>query len=120
MDGAAILAGEDIVCLTQLPWHAPWKTSQQLMSILAAANRVLYVGPPSSLREAVGARAARGPVLERVGASLFVYHEPRFLARASRDRILGRRFNVFSSPIRLAHCPDRPRTAVFDAEGAGR
>ena len=60
MDGAAILAGEDIVCLTQLPWHAPWKTSQQLMSVLAAANRVLYVGPPSSLREAVGARTARG------------------------------------------------------------
>lgn len=101
-----ILSGEDIICLAHEPWHGPWKTYQQIMTILARSNRVLYIGPPSSLRERIEAvlrRARRLPVIERAAANLFVYHEPSLLAKANHNRALSRPFGRAASLLRLEH-----------------
>lgn len=103
---SAVLSGEDIICLAHEPWHGPWKTYQQIMSLLARSNRVLYVGPPSSLRERIEAvlrRARRLPVIERAAANLFVYHEPSLLAKSNQDRALSRPFSRAASRLRVEH-----------------
>lgn len=100
--GETDLCGEDIVCLALRPWHGPWKASQQLMSRIAQSNRVLYVGPPSSLRAGITGlcgRAARPPILEAAAPNLFVYHEPRLLTKSKVSRV----FNSLTARMRLAH-----------------
>ena len=47
-DGQPLLAGRDIICIAPGYWDSPWITHQQIMSILARDNRVLYVEPPLS------------------------------------------------------------------------
>jgi glycosyltransferase involved in cell wall biosynthesis len=74
------------------------------MSVLAETNRVLYVGPPDSLREGLAGilrGAKRRPVLEQISPSLYVYHEPRLLGRANPSRPLGRLFNWATGRLRL-------------------
>ena len=100
------LWGEDIICLAQEPWHGPWKTSQQIMTLLAQANRVLYVGPPHSLRGGIGAlwkRTMGYPTLDRVTDKLMVYHEPPLWAKARDGRTWSRSFNWTTERLRLAH-----------------
>jgi glycosyltransferase involved in cell wall biosynthesis len=100
------LSGEDIICLAQEPWHGPWKTSQQIMTLLAQSNRVLYVGPPHSLRDGVGAlwkRTTGYPTLDRVTDKLMVYHEPPLWAKARDGRTWSRSFNRTTEFLRLAH-----------------
>jgi glycosyltransferase involved in cell wall biosynthesis len=101
----AVLSGHDIVCLAHEPWHGPWKTYQQVMSLLAETNRVLYVGPPAPLRDAARGLLSRNrrPILERVGPRLLVYHEPRFLAKPNMRRPVARQLNWISERLRLAH-----------------
>jgi glycosyltransferase involved in cell wall biosynthesis len=114
----APLAGQDIIVFAHEPWHGPWKTYQQVLSIVAESNRVLYIGPPRSLREAIARlqrRKSRAPVLERVGVSLFVYHEPWLLARANQGRRFGRVFNSVAGPVRMAHARWLARRLGFDA-----
>jgi len=113
-----VLSGQDIVCFAHEPWHGPWKAYQQILSLVAASNRVLYVGPPVSVREVVNGlrtRTMHQPVLERVNASLLVYHEPRVLVRANGSRPLGRAFNRVVSPLRLAHVRWLARRLGFHA-----
>ncbi len=43
-----LLEGRDIICIAPGYWDSPWITHQQIMSILARQNRVLYVEPPLS------------------------------------------------------------------------
>ncbi len=98
----SLLSGQDIICLALRSWHSPWKANQQLMSRLARSNRVLYVGPFQSLREAITeirARVPRGPTLERQGPKLHIYREPRLLARSR----LSRPFNWTTDHLRLVH-----------------
>jgi len=100
------LSGEDIICLAQEPWHGPWKTSQQIMTLLAQSNRVLYVGPPHSLRDGIGAlwkRTTGYPILHRVTDTLMVYHEPPLWATARDGRTWSRSFNRATELLRLAH-----------------
>ena len=100
-----VLSGQNIVCLAHEPWHGPWKTYQQIMSLLATKNRVLYVGPPASLREGVTGlvrRATRRPLLECVTPTLFVYHEPRLLGRANNRRPIARHLNGVTTGLRLS------------------
>lgn len=115
------LRGEDIVCLALRPWHGPWKASQQLMSLIARFNRVLYVGPPASLRAGInGIRAGvpRPPILEEAAPNLFVYNEPRLLTKSRVSRV----FNSLTAELRLAHVRrlaarlgfQRPILWVFD------
>ncbi len=95
------LSGEDVVCLALRPWHGPWKASQQLMSLIAQSNRVLYIGPPSSLRSGISgicARAARRPILEEATPNLFVYNEPRLLTKSRVSRV----FNALTARARMA------------------
>ena len=102
----AILSGEDIICLAHEPWHGPWKTYQQVMSLLARSNRVLYVGPPVSLRtgfDTMRRRTRHYPIIERVTDRLSVYHEPSLCAEAREDRTWSRLFNWSTERLRLAH-----------------
>ena len=101
----AVLSGHDIVCLAHEPWHGPWKTYQQIMSLLAETNRVLYVGPPASLRDAARGLFSRRrrPILERVSGSLLVYHEPRLLAQSNVYRPAARQLNWVTGRLRLEH-----------------
>jgi glycosyltransferase involved in cell wall biosynthesis len=82
------LSGEDIVCLALRRWNTPWKNNQQVMSLVARSNRVLYVGPPRAFRESFAAlRMGLGnPTLERYAERLFVYSEPWFLSPIRRTR----------------------------------
>ncbi len=102
----ATLSDEDIVCLALRRWDSPWKNNQQIMSLQARSNRVLYVGPPLGLREAidgVGAPAKHPQILERVGDTLYIYHEPRLLARARVTRRFSQPFNWATERLRLTH-----------------
>lgn len=90
------------MCLALRPWHGHWKASQQLMSLIARSNRVLYVGPPSSIRSGVRGictRTPRPPILEQAAPNLFIYHEPRLLTKSR----VGRAFNSLTARVRLAH-----------------
>jgi glycosyltransferase involved in cell wall biosynthesis len=100
-----VLSGENIICLAHEPWHGPWKTYQQIMSVLAESNRVLYVGPPRPLREEFGKllkRTKRPAILERITDTLHVYNEPRLLGSANVRRPFGRLFNRIAGRLRLA------------------
>ncbi len=102
----SILSGEDIICLAHEPWHGPWKTYQQIMSLLARSNRVFYVGPPVSLRTGINAlrKGKRDyPAIERITDTLYVYHEPALWAQARGERIWSRLFNWCTERLRLAH-----------------
>jgi glycosyltransferase involved in cell wall biosynthesis len=100
-----VLEGEDIICFSHTPWRGPWKASQQIMSRLAGTNRVLYVGPPGSLRQALHRPRSGEPALpefERVMAHLTVYHERPWGARVAAARVWSGLFNRLTSGIRLA------------------
>ena len=132
--GTAPLSGEDIVCFSHTPWHGPWKASQQIMSLLAESNRVLYIGPPRAMRDAHNsfwARVKPLPVLERVRPALSIYHEPRGLTRIRNDRPLGWAYNRGTAWARFVHARylawrlgfHRPILWIFDpmqAHAAGR
>lgn len=110
----ATLTGQDIICLALRSWHSPWKNNQQLMSLLARSNRVLYVGPPRPLREAVTeirGRVPRGPILERYGSDSYIYHGPRLLARSRNSRV----FNWTAERLRLAHVRHTARRLGFQS-----
>jgi glycosyltransferase involved in cell wall biosynthesis len=103
---AAPLSGADIVCFAHTAWHGPWKASQQIMSLIAETNRVLYVGPCETLGSAIKRlRGGAGPAaaLERVGGAMFVYHGPWFLGRVREDRVLGPAYNRVSAWMRMMH-----------------
>jgi glycosyltransferase involved in cell wall biosynthesis len=99
------LSGQDIICFAHTPWHGPWKASQQIMSLLAEANRVLYIGPRATLRDAIRSiRAGAKPLpLERLHPRLFIYHEPPLLARIRDDRLLGQSYNRSTGWVRMMH-----------------
>lgn len=106
------LSGQDIICLALRSWRSPWKGNQQLMSLLALSNRVLYVGPSQSLREAITeirARVPRGPTLERYGSNLHIYRGPRLLARSR----VSRPFNWITDRLRLSHVRHLARRLGF-------
>ena len=106
LSGTAVLSGEDIICFSHTPWHGPWKASQQIMSLLAESNRVVYVGPPAGMRDAVNSLQGRAkplPVLERARPTLFIYHEPRVLARIRGDRPQGWTYNRGAAWGRVTH-----------------
>lgn len=93
-----------MICLVHEPWHGPWKLYQQVMSLLARSNRVLYVGPPRSLREAahsLGRKTGGHPNLERVTDALAVYHEPVLYAKAGPTHPWSRPFNWITGRLRL-------------------
>jgi hypothetical protein len=88
------------------------------MSILAETNRVLYVGPAVSLREAATglvSRVRRPPILERVSPNLFVYHEPRLFARANNRWPGAQQLNQVTARLRLAHARWLARRCGFNA-----
>lgn len=43
-----MIAGRDIICIAPGYWDSPWITHQQVMSVLARENRILYVEPSLS------------------------------------------------------------------------
>lgn len=97
-----MLEGQDIICLAPRRWEPPWKNSQQVMSRIARDNRVLYVGPPRSLRSALPWRSQRETapsLLDRRADTLYIYGEPWFLSRTRWSRW----FNWVATSVRMAH-----------------
>jgi glycosyltransferase involved in cell wall biosynthesis len=100
------LSGEDIIAFSHTPWHGPWKASQQIMSLLARSNRVVYVGPQLALRDGINAiwkRPKRYRVVERVTETLSVYHGPSLWGKARGDRTGSWLFNWTTGRLRLTH-----------------
>lgn len=100
------MSGQDIICFAHTPWHGPWKASQQIMSLLADSNRVLYIDRRAALRDAIGSIRARAkplPILEQLRPTLFIYHEPRFLGRVRDDRPLAPSYNRSTGWMRMMH-----------------
>lgn len=101
-----MLSGHDIVCFALRAWDSPWKNNQQIMSLLARSNRVLYVGPPRSFRESVKALRTgtrNRPTVDRPTERLFVYREPWFLSRFRPTRRGGPVLNQLTQMARIAH-----------------
>lgn len=101
-----LLSGHDIVCFALRAWDSPWKNNQQIMSLLARSNRVLYVGPPRSFRESVKAlrTGTRNRLtVDRIAERLFVYREPWFLSRFRPTRRGGPVLNQMTQMARIAH-----------------
>jgi glycosyltransferase involved in cell wall biosynthesis len=83
-------------------WDSPWKNNQQVMSRLARTNRVLYVGPPHTLRESVQAWRSwtpAPPIVEAKENGLLLYREPRLLTRTRYSRP----YTWVTARLRLAH-----------------
>ena len=101
-----MLSGEDIICLALRRWDGPWKNNQQIMSLLARSNRVLYVGPPRSLRESLATLrmpSKRRPSVERRAEGLFVYNEPWFLSPIRHTRKGAAVLNRITEVARASH-----------------
>lgn len=114
----ASLVDQDIICLSQEPWEGPWRTCQQIMSRLARDNRVLYVGPPLSLRQAIEALRSgtwKRPALDSVMDGLYVYREPQHFARVSATRWISRPVNWMTGRLRLGHVRRVARRLGFHA-----
>jgi glycosyltransferase involved in cell wall biosynthesis len=61
-----MIKGRDIVCISFVTWDDHWGTPQQLMSRLAAHNRVFFVDQPVSPLSFVTGIRRRGAVAEQV------------------------------------------------------
>lgn len=96
------LGGEGILFLALRRWYETWKNNQRVASILSESQRVLYVGRPTPLREAlrqaIGSRR-RPPILDEINRNLIVYNEPLAFARA---RLLPQ-INRATGRLRMAH-----------------
>ncbi len=98
------LAGQDIVCFALRRWDGLRKNNQQVMRLLALQNRVLYVNPPSTLREALGRRAGRlmaCTVRAETEGCLYVLQDPRLLPRWRRGHLVAVTVNAVTGPLRL-------------------
>lgn len=99
-----MLSGHDIICFAVRAWDSPWKNNQQLMSRLAASNRVLYVNPPRPLRAVLNGTSLRSngqlPSMPR-GTSLHVLRESALLPTWGRNHAAARLFNHVTDPVRL-------------------
>jgi glycosyltransferase involved in cell wall biosynthesis len=100
------LSGEDIICLALRGWNSPWKNNQQVMSVLARSNRVLYVQPPRSLRAALRERAEGDREAKYIywrTSGLAVYTEPWFLSRVRETRPGAVVMNRATAAARAVH-----------------
>ncbi|MCC7353689.1 MAG: glycosyltransferase [Anaerolineae bacterium] len=88
-----MLTGQHILCFGPDRWGSIWQDKPGLMRALARHNRVVYFEPrphlPDVLRDLragrVGWRDLRRPRLERITASLYVYHHPLYAPISGRE-----------------------------------
>lgn len=87
-----MLSGESILCFAPDPWDDIWRNRHQIMSLLSARNRVLYVEPRPYLRLVVR-QALRGelswakltaPRLTTENPGLHVFHQPLYAPLSGR------------------------------------
>lgn len=92
-EGRAVLRGESILCFAPDPWDDIWRNRHHIMSLLAEANRVLYVEPRPYLRPLLH-QAARGeislaglrsPRLLEVRPGLHVFRPPLYAPLSGRE-----------------------------------
>jgi glycosyltransferase involved in cell wall biosynthesis len=114
-DGQTVLSGYDIVCFALRAWDSTWKNNQQVMSRLAASNRILYVNPPRSLKAGLSAvrLATDGQAPVVLGRNLYVLQEPPLLPRWGRDHIAARLLNAAVDPMRLTYVRKAARRFGF-------
>ena len=114
----AMLSGENIVCLALRAWDSPWKNNQQVMSLLARSNRVLYVDPPRSFRQSLTTMrvgSTNHPTVERVAEGLFVFRGPWFLSLFRHTRRGATVLNGITQMARTAHLHRVCRQLGFNA-----
>ncbi len=122
-----MLSGHSLVYFAPGPWAGLWRNRQQLMSLFARCNRVLYVEPRPYLRPTLAAWRSgqlpladlRRPLIRQVAGNLFVFHYPFWapvsgrwplepVTRLVRRQVLGqtwRRLGL-SRPITWFSHPD--------------
>jgi glycosyltransferase involved in cell wall biosynthesis len=89
--------GETILCIATRAWHSPWRNTQQIMSRIAARNRVLFF------------ESGRNPDLGTVG-DLWRNMPNLFTVRSQK---LSENLIVIPSPPRLPHMRERLPESVL-------
>ncbi|MGC8839498.1 MAG: glycosyltransferase [Anaerolineae bacterium] len=87
-----MIRGYDIVCCAPDPWHSIWRNRQQIMSLLAEANRILFVEPRAYLRPTLaafwrggwGLQDLRRPLVETVRPGLWRFQYPLYAPISGR------------------------------------
>ncbi|MBC7222868.1 MAG: glycosyltransferase [Anaerolineae bacterium] len=87
-----MIRGHDIVCCAPDPWYSIWRNRQQIMSLLAEANRILFVEPRAYLRPTLaafrcgelGLRDLRRPLVEPVRPNLWRFQYPAYAPISGR------------------------------------
>ena len=84
-----MLSGHNILCFPPNRWEGLWRNRQQIMSRLAAHNRILYIHAPHDLRQLAAYRSRphallAGPRLSSPLPNLWVYEPPRYAPRSGR------------------------------------
>ncbi|MGQ9458287.1 MAG: glycosyltransferase [Anaerolineae bacterium] len=87
-----MIRGYDIVCCAPDPWYSIWRNRQQIMSLLAEENRILFVEPRAYLRPALAAfwRGEWGlqdlarPLVEPVRPGLWRFQYPVYAPISGR------------------------------------
>ncbi|NUQ39546.1 MAG: glycosyltransferase [Caldilineales bacterium] len=84
-----MLSGHNILCFPPNRWEGLWRNRQQIMSRLAAHNRILYIHAPPDLRHLAAYRRRpralfAGPRLSSPLPNLWVYEPPRYAPRSGR------------------------------------
>lgn len=84
-----MLSGHNILCFPPNRWEGLWRNRQQIMSRLAAHNRILYLHAPHDLRQLAAYRSRphallAGPRLSSPLPNLWVYEHPLYAPRSGR------------------------------------
>ena len=109
-----MLTGHNLVYFAPGPWHDLWRPKQQLLSIFARHNKVLFVEPRPHLRStladfrqsALGLQDLRRPCLEQLTENLYVYRYPVWAVTSGRPPLREltralRRFSIKTTLHRL-------------------
>jgi glycosyltransferase involved in cell wall biosynthesis len=132
-----MLKGFDFVYFGPEPWGGLWRNRHQLLTLLAAHNRVLYIEPQRHLRPTLaewrhgrlGLAAWRWQPLSHIKNGLYVYHHPpfapvsglavlRLITRFLRRRLLqsaARRLHICKPIVWISRPTLTDLCDVFDA-----
>ncbi|MGQ9585486.1 MAG: glycosyltransferase [Anaerolineae bacterium] len=92
-----MIRGYDVICCAPDPWHSIWRNRQQIMSILAEGNRILFVEPRQYLRPSLAAFRRREigckdlfrPFVEPVRPGLWRFQYPVYAPISGRPPLRG-------------------------------
>lgn len=105
-----MIRGYDIVCCAPDPWYSIWRNRQQIMSLLAEANRILFVEPRAYLRPTLaafrrgelGLRDLRRPLVEPVRPGLWRFQYPVYAPISGRYPLSAWMYRLQVAALRRA------------------